>query len=62
MAGNTQRMAHSIRVGAKVGAITATGGGLRRRPADLSPNNCADLHLRAALGGLLRTAFLEASA
>ncbi len=53
MAGDTQRMAHSI----KVGAITAIARGLRRRPADLSPNHCADLHLRVAFGELLRTAF-----
>src|SRR2546430_17581220 len=45
------------RVGAILGAITATGRELRRPAADLSLNHRADLHLRAALGGLLRTAF-----
>src|SRR5712691_10275676 len=45
------------RVGAILGAITATGRELRRPAADLSLNHRADLHLSAALGGLLRTAF-----
>src|SRR6266851_8864694 len=45
------------RVGAILGAITATGREPRRPAADLSLNHRADLHLRAALGGLLRTAF-----
>jgi hypothetical protein len=47
-------------VGAIMGAITATRRRLRRTHANVLENTCAELHLKANIGGPLRTLFWKA--